>query len=1802
MYCEGFIIGAMIFSMDQQAAEDLSTLTKAESPSKIKSSLIRITQKFRSLPKPVIFFGFILVGILSVYTFSVIWKTQEKEPELIPLNGKPVIMSDREISMNAQRKDSIGVESDTGFTLASEKPLDAEKIKQSLLVSPEVPIGVTKVSDYEVEVKPQQNLENNTVYTFSLTKGAVEGVDDTIPYKWAFQTKDTFSITTSIPRHQATYVPLDAAIELTFSHDNYVDPLEYVSISPPIELVFERHKKTAVFIPAKLEPSTVYTFTISGSLPIKNSDETLGKDVVIKFETTGESTEGSDSYKQYFDFSKQSVEVAPGVIPAVGVYAYQYEGGGVNSLDVEVYKYPTTVRFLEEIANRDSIPTWSARQWDTYQADVTGLEKVASFTTDVQPAEYQGYILFPEALPLGQYVALAKNETHSRSVLIQVTTLTAYHTVANNTSIVWLNSTDTHQPISSGRVTVLPDTVVGETNSDGMLQFDSSIVLQDTSKQQYVLIEQGTMSLIVPSRQGYYGPYAQYGFGDYWGTDSDYWSYLYVDRPIYQQTDTVNFWGILKHRDIPNKHGESYVQLVRPNESATVRRQRVTISNYGTYEGNLSFQNVTPAYYYVELVVDGKTVETQYVHIKPYTKPAYTISLAPDKRGVFAGDTVTFSGEVRFYNGAPVSNIVLEYQSNEVKADENGKFSFNHTPKYGSGSYPSSERFTIGPKLSSEAEIQASSSLTVFGPKYDISTETDYPSDTDFIARATISEIDIAAFNAGDTYKKKLSTSVEVKGTVEESHFEKKEIGQAYDFVNKKVVKRYRYDTVRRTVDTFSQMTNAAGVVEYRRSFEPNVWYKVTFTVTDGDGRTDSEDAHAYHWARYNTSYSNQGFSLRQHSQTGSSSGYSVGEPVTLEAFRDDVSMENTGDKKFLFIKAQRGIRTASVQASPLYTFTFGTGDMPNIAVVGIHFDGTTYETIQETIQVNTESRTLAIDIEEGKTKYAPGETVNLNIQTRNANGAGVPAMVNFSVVDEAIFGLSEQHISPVSSLYKTVVSGIVSSYATHQYPIDRSAGEMGSACFIGDTEVKISPTESKPIKDIKKGDVIYTFGSDISSGLTADEVTGVDVHTVSHLLVINGTLKVTPEHVVYLNNQWKPIGSAQVGDILTNEQGKSQIITSISHEYGAFTVYNLHVKDNHTFIAGGVYVHNSKDGIRSVFVDTPYFGSITTNANGRGSTSFTLPDNLTEWRITYHGVTNDLLVGSGKSAVFTSKPVFVQPSLNTSYVLGDKPKVSLRTFGTALTSNDVVNYEVSIPSLGWDTPQTHTSKAFEEVLINLPDLVIGKHEITISAITPKGSDVVKRSFEVLPSRANQRFVENVDIENGAKLTNPGKTSTVTISNARRNRYYAALNQIASFNGERVDFAVSRRLASQILTDYFAQQLVIPEFEPGEYQVEGVSLLPYSATDPVLSARLAMAAESEFDVTALSRYFNSFRIKDVTSYDELTASMLGSAALHEPVLQEIYAALDELDLTIDQRLRLVAGLTLLGDFDRAYSEYADILSSYGEDADPYVRIVSGDSQDDSIVSTAIALIAASGLGDTNAEAMFRYITEFSTTDSIIHLEILKYISSILPTLSTDTSAFTYTLDGQATTIELPDGGSHSFVVNPSQIAGLEFSNTVGEIGATVEWYGLFQSSPDTHVKNVSRTIRAGDQNAQQSEQIYEDSIVRVEIHYAIENPPEGCYSVIDYVPSGLKAVSRSYRDYGYVPQDQIYPYRIDENAVYYCIPIKADARGTISGTLTYFARVSAPGVYVFEGTVFQSDKIVSDRAKGPDTTITINPR
>lgn len=137
----------------------------------------------------------------------------------------------------------------------------------------------------------------------------------------------------------------------------------------------------------------------------------------------------------------------------------------------------------------------------------------------------------------------------------------------------------------------------------------------------------------------------------------------------------------------------------------------------------------------------------------------------------------------------------------------------------------------------------------------------------------------------------------------------------------------------------------------------------------------------------------------------------------------------------------------------------------------------------------------------------------------------------------------------------------------------------VGPGCFTGKTLITLADGSKKPIMDVKIGDEVLSYDFKTKS-LVASTVQELLIHdNADKLLIINGYLEVTPEHIVYSNKGWQGIGSLNIGDYLYDQDMNKIIINSIEKRVNEELVYNLHLSYPNNYYANGYLVHNLKIG-----------------------------------------------------------------------------------------------------------------------------------------------------------------------------------------------------------------------------------------------------------------------------------------------------------------------------------------------------------------------------------------------------------------------------------------------------------------------------------------------------------------------------------------------------------------------------------------------------------------------------------------------
>ncbi|WP_019849647.1 Ig-like domain-containing alpha-2-macroglobulin family protein [Desulfitobacterium sp. PCE1] len=963
--------------------------------------------------------------------------------------GTPPNVHASKVTIKALHTDKLGVDLDSPFVLTSSEPLSEKTITTALHINPQFSYTLDKqTGGLEYKIIPQEQLTANTIYTLTFDPNG-SGQEN---LSWAFQTKGEFRVINALPRRESTHVPISTGIEITFSHDSYeIDTLkDYFSISPHVEGTFEKHKKTLVFVPKGLEPSTIYTVALKKGFPLMETHQTLAEDYIFSFET-GSGSENTDQF--VFDVNSELTEFSTADVPAFPAY---FSNSFIPPLHIDLYRYPDYKVFQGALGQRDRNPRWSYFAWNRYRGDMNPQYKVAEYETEfLRIDDYNHYVLFPEELEAGYYVAELKAGESIRQIWFQVSDLAVYLARGEENTLFWANDLNRKAPAAHAQVTIDSRNLSTAADESGAVLIQESLV---GTEQDYALVKSGNKETLIPLE-----PWPQ------WYTQDrqraiHYWKYLYLDREIYQPEDTVHFWGVLAPRGKDSLQGqkvpavkEASIELIASNafyyegdDGGPILTQTLPIQEM-TYQGQLKLPVLKPGYYYLQLKSEGNVLLTRGFEVATYQKPAYKLSLSQDKRAVFVGEAMNFQVKSAFFEGTPVPGLQCAYTIQDKKGsvitDDQGEAALSFSPALNEEDYSPYRYLYLGMNavLPEVGEIYSSGGLYVFKSKVYLTGEAKRH-ESGYTLKAQLSAVDLTGINAGKDFSEEhfLKESIPnqpVKGHLYQEVWTKVEAGQRYDFINKEVVKNYYYDYSVKHQGDFDLVTDAQGMVSYTGDLpEPRNSYYLELVAEDSEGHPFKKRIYIGNSGSFNPEhpyYYLQG--------DRGAEGYAPGEEVEVTFMMNDHEF-TTEEKNLLFFRGQKFIEDYQVSAHPLYGFTFEQGHNPNLTVYGVHFDGYRYhEASWLTVPFARETKALEVKIGADQKEYRPGDTVMLELQVLDPKNQPVPgAQVNLNLVDEALFSLREQNVYFRDALYGDTIHLSLLTRKSHNHPELPGGAEQG--------------------------------------------------------------------------------------------------------------------------------------------------------------------------------------------------------------------------------------------------------------------------------------------------------------------------------------------------------------------------------------------------------------------------------------------------------------------------------------------------------------------------------------------------------------------------------------------------------------------------------------------------------------------------------------------------------------------------------------------------------------------------------------
>lgn len=614
----------------------------------------------------------------------------------------------------------------------------------------------------------------------------------------------------------------------------------------------------------------------------------------------------------------------------------------------------------------------------------------------------------------------------------------------------------------------------------------------------------------------------------------------------------------------------------------------------------------------------------------------------------------------------------------------------------------------------------------------------------------------------------------------------------------------------------------------------------------------------------------------------------------------------------------------------------------------------------------------------------------------------------------------------------------------------------------------------------------------------------------------------------------------------------------------------------------------------RRNFKDVADIETLTTDAGGRATVSFTAPDNITTWRLTSVALTGDRRAGTARGKAVVTKPVFVDAVIPETLLASDQPVLKLRAFGSGLKTGEAITMTVDAPTLGLHG-ETIQGVAGTPVYVAVPTLTTGNHTATIKITSGHGSDAIERHIVVVGSRFTHDEATVTELAPGVALPDTGEEAEtdITFLPLGRSQYLGRVQSLANPWSARLEAKIAGNIARTLLRESFGKTDVEPAMPLLAYQQNsgGLSPLPYASEDVALSAKVAAVDATDIDRASLANYFWSITDDAKASREEGIQALLGLAALGEPVLPRVQQLADSADLSWRERLALIRALDAAGDRERARAMLDAVLKD-AVTTDGLTHLPVADDKQSIIEATAEVSPLAAKMGMPQAAGLSAYLDANWDEAAMTDLDRAAYLAQVVPMLLPGDVTIKYAVNGKETSVTLKDGETQIVTLTKAEAQSFRVTSVDGPaaVSFTRRVGGRMPVSSDV---SLSRSYALEDGGS--LETLTEGKIVVVTLTPSMKSAAQdGCYVVRDRLPSGLLPYVYPvgvFYNASKVAND--YPFEVNGSEVSF-ITCKGDSR-----PITYRMRVISRGTYTAEAASMQSMVAPSVAALSTDTTVTI---
>lgn len=617
------------------------------------------------------------------------------------------------ITINPTKKDESNfMTTDSELIISLGSPIIGDP-KKAIVISPEVDFNIGKTEDGDLTIKPVESLQSDKLYSVTIVEGTrfENGSVVEEPLEWLFKVDPAFAVMSTNPRDGYNGAPVNTAIEIVFTHQNF-DPAtasQFIKIEPNVGFKTDKVGNKLILMPeGGLLDFTKYQVTVSSELQTLTGDKL---DTPYKFGfTTGYSSSTSGEYSTTLYWSNYNNVVSNSGDFQLLAYSYTGVGGGQFApITYRVYSIPT--KDINEFSGYITKAPYSIPE---------GSKMLYSYTQNVN---VETVYWKPPSRGLYLVVATADGAISPIYKYYISSDIGVYATEEKDSLVGWAYNMESEQPIKDLTIYPVKDGQVGSSVSS-----DNTGYFKLPKSKFYVGIANGNY-LYYPSSDIAY-------FNDYVGSDANFgynsnsvkikdpnsvegYEQMFIfenrNKPAYKFGDQVIISGFVKgtiDSQISSVSGQILNVKVYGSEQsgnsfdgAIYERNIELGSGFGNFSYTFKLpENSDSSNVRIKYSIGENTLMNSNISIKSYQIHEEKFEIELDKKFAYSGESINAVIYGTDYTDAPLAgrDITVQlkkmtlshysdikdvgycygqtYETRQVKLDNRGRASLTFTP------------------------------------------------------------------------------------------------------------------------------------------------------------------------------------------------------------------------------------------------------------------------------------------------------------------------------------------------------------------------------------------------------------------------------------------------------------------------------------------------------------------------------------------------------------------------------------------------------------------------------------------------------------------------------------------------------------------------------------------------------------------------------------------------------------------------------------------------------------------------------------------------------------------------------------------------------------------------------------------------------------------------------------------------------------------------------------------------------------------------------------------------------------------